>query len=1275
MTRPLPSDYFARIRALDPTRSVFIQAPAGSGKTTLLTQRFLALLGGVMDPGEIVAITFTNAAAAEMRNRILTELERAGQGDPAADPLAVKAMARSEQRGWKLLDQPSLLRITTIDSFCRELALHQSLLSGLGGGLDISQQPDDLYHEAAVRTMRQIDGSNPTLRSALASLLTWRDNNWKDLEQQLVEMLKMRDRWMQGFVFDRTIDESELRDLLERPFATDLRAGLERVSQLLDRVPGVREEMMDLVRIACSNSKEQFRELAERAAFPLLSNDPCGENLQDVYGAMNCVASLLITQEGLFRSRITAKEGFPASDRAENQRMKEWVVTLSAVPDLGPALSALTSLPAAAYTEEEWQIVRSSFEVLSHATGQLRAIFAEVGLVDYIEVAQIALSVLSADTGAAGESAFAISDDISHLLVDEFQDTSRRQHSLLGALISHWSDREGRTAFVVGDPLQSIYLFRNADAELFPRVRDRGLDVPDSPPLLFDPLQLTANFRTAAPVVDRLNQTFSAIFAVDDSGNAREDRASAGGDSGNAVVDIANADEDSVNAGEDWSHLLYVPVTAERKAQKHVDPQFELHLEFIPSLPRARAKDSDSMRERDRAAKAQITQIVELCHSFGPKIEEARLTGNPFRVAVLGRTRKALIPIAEALRSAGVSFRAIDLEPLAGRPEVLDALALARALLNPEDRVAWLGVLRAPWCGLDLHDLYILSSQDNPELQARPIPRLLAERVELLSTPAQLAVRRVLRAIDAAVTLRAADPTSALGSWLEAVWLALGGEACVDRTARANLDLLWAALDSLPDGEQDLLGSALEGTLRDLNAQPDPDSSSQVGIQLMTIHHSKGLEFEVVLVPELHSRFRNQEPKLLSWLERAVTGPGPQATEFLIGPFQSKGVRGGGAAKKWVDKIYHWQELEEMRRLFYVAATRARDQVHFFARPEYKLNAAGAFELVQPNASLLHTAWAAFEPEVRKQFDAWASVRSMTNAPVNPDTMSAPMFDGVFDLAASAEILQMPGSRAADTATEDGKSVGWLRRLPADYAVHLPRLAVNNSGSPSSPALYSRHEGGLRVRILGTQVHRLLEQLAHLRMHSDWDQALDSLPLRLPRVRAEMRSAGISPEDVLKLAAQAMDLALAAAHDPCGRWILDPHPHAASEVRWTGVLDGELRNVQIDRVFCAGLKPGDPGERLAIEPVWWIVDYKSSLAHADRSPEALQQWRTVFAPQLEVYARVLRLIHGPAARIFTGLYYPQISSPDPSGTKSLSSGLSDQTPSNFDYWEPEGETG
>ena len=239
-------------------------------------------------------------------------------------------------------------------------------------------------------------------------------------------------------------------------------------------------------------------------------------------------------------------------------------------------------------------------------------------------------------------------------------------------------------------------------------------------------------------------------------------------------------------------------------------------------------------------------------------MQRAKVASEKYRIAVLGRTRSALAPIAQALREAEIPFRSVDLEKLSARPEILDALALAHAILNPLNRVAWLGVLRAPWCGLSLQDLHTLTSADDPKLLVHPVPELLIERIQLLSKDGRLAAERLLEVLATVPSLRFAQPAASLGTWLQQVWIRLGGPQCVDRTARANLDLLWQSLDGLPNGEMDLLSPALNAALESLTAQPDPEASSDCGVQLMTIHKSKGLEFEVVIVPELQARSRQR---------------------------------------------------------------------------------------------------------------------------------------------------------------------------------------------------------------------------------------------------------------------------------------------------------------------------------------------------------------------------------------------------------------------------------
>lgn len=1200
--RIAPPDQDQRERALNPRQSILVQAPAGSGKTDLLTRRFLRLLAEVDDPSQIVAITFTKAAAAEMRHRIVGEIEKAARRESAQsdddfsmEALARNALRRSQTLGWNIVNLQSQLRISTIDAFCRELAIQQPLLSGLGGGLDIAEQPGDLYRRAARRTLELLGSADPAadgLQQATEALLLWRDNNWQDLEGLLVEMLSQRDRWMQEFVLEGEPDWDELRERLERPFVRVVSSALTRLESLFAEEPDALDEAMALARFACEQSGgELHQELAEHADFPW---GPFADELQleEARLAWICLANLLLTDKHRFRQSVNKGDGFPRECAFEKNRFARLANTLGAIDGLESALADVRRLPAARYTKEEWEIVQASFTLLRRAAAELKVIFAESGTVDYIEVAQLAQRIFP--DGLPTDAALKIADDIHHLLVDEFQDTSRRQHRLIGSLVAAWPDPVGRTAFVVGDPMQSIYFFRDADAELFPRVRNLGLDLPDGDPHKFEFAPLASNFRTVPQLVEKLNDTFENVFQA--------------------------------NHG---SGIRFLPSQPVRAPGLGTPTSFELHLKFVPQIVAGRASNpavarakEEAASEREDAQIAQTREIVSLIRKHRKRMERARQRGEKYRIAVLGRTRASLAPVAQALRDAAIPFRAVDLEPLAERQEVLDALALARALLNPEDRVAWLGLLRAPWCGLSLRDLYLLTGADDQTHARTPIPALLQERAHLLSLEGRRAVGRVTTAVAASRSIRSRLPTASVGTWLKTVWEQMGGARCATPAELVNLNLLWKCLDSLPGGEPDLLGNSLDAALASLTAQPDPDASSDCGVQVMTIHKSKGLEFEVVIVPELQATASVFKSKMLTWLERGLeqSDESGEVTEFLIAPIQPRGET-RGKAKIWVDGVYRKRETQEIRRVLYVAATRAREELHLFARPEFKRARNGERTLRSPRESLLSAAWPALEREIQARFAAWASERDGAELV----TLAAAEESNLFQMALPFSVLNAKPAVLRRLAFDD---------RPASIDA-LSARSLRTVADDQTEELYQRHEGGAASRALGIAVHIFFEELARLSLTVGIDAARAQLGPARAQVAARIRSIGIAQPEADRLANQGLDIATRASQDPIAQWILAPHAEASSETRWTGMIGGTLRTVQVDRIFRAGAAPSAAGDE-----TWWIVDYKT--AYDKNADQALGELRSLFAPQLETYAQVLLNLHGSGVRVCAGLYYPRM---------------------------------
>jgi ATP-dependent exoDNAse (exonuclease V) beta subunit len=640
-----------RRTALDVTRSFCVTAPAGSGKTELLIQRYLGLLARVQRPEQVLAITFTRKAAAEMRDRVLQALAAAEQSLPTGGEheqvtrqLAEQALAASASCGVQLTRDVSRLSIKTIDSFCAGLTRQMPVLSRFGGQAQAVDDALPLYCEA-VQELFAMAGSTRPEAADLDALLLHFENNWEQLGQLLVTMLGKRDQWHE-YMGARTSPEQAQARLEET--VSDVTT--EALTALGNRIDPWEDEIFDLFCYARGHLGESVPDTFPQA---------CEADL-DYWRAL---VSMLLTQGGGFRKTVNVRNGFPTGDdeaRARKAHFADLVSRMAQVPGLEEELAAVNWLPCMDSNARSWRLVVHLSHVLPLLAACLLLVFERRGVVDHTQVALSALDALGEDDSPT-DLALRLDYRIEHILVDEFQDTAINQYRLVERLTRGWGQHNSenpdapRTIFIVGDGMQSIYGFRNANVGLFLKAREQGFNgvIPDG-------LALRSNFRSAKGVVEWINSSFVSAFPAEDS--VRRGR-------------ISYTDAVAVKAADDG-------------------PAVDLH---------------GFWGEGAREQEAQW--LVDT-------LESGLASPASHSVALLGRSRAQLAPVMQELRARGIPFAAQEMDSLASSPAIADLLTLCRALANPADRVAWFALLRAPWCGLELADLHAISqSADNAKIQ------------------------------------------------------------------------------------------------------------------------------------------------------------------------------------------------------------------------------------------------------------------------------------------------------------------------------------------------------------------------------------------------------------------------------------------------------------------------------------------------------------------------------------------------------------------------------
>ena len=356
----LPVDQAERQRALDPQHSFIVQAPAGSGKTHLLIQRFLKLLTCVEEPEQIVAITFTVKAAGEMRERVLSALDRARRNVQPEAPhevsmaeLAAAAVARDHELGWDLEHFPARLRVTTIDSLNNQLSSAAPLISG-GLSLNvIATDPNVLYKAAANRLLNWMTEGDD-IAAAVKAVLVHLDNNVDRFETLIAQMLAQREQWLPVLgsgALGGAGGLLEQREELEACLAEIITAKLRTLDELLPTE--AKRGLIQLLPFAANTliSEGRKSEVSHWAdGHPSLL--PEADEL--VYW-QQLVASLL-TKQNTWRKTYTVAMGFPPKS-PEKERMLEVLgaaVGSDSDERLYQVMQEVRGLPSARIADAQW---------------------------------------------------------------------------------------------------------------------------------------------------------------------------------------------------------------------------------------------------------------------------------------------------------------------------------------------------------------------------------------------------------------------------------------------------------------------------------------------------------------------------------------------------------------------------------------------------------------------------------------------------------------------------------------------------------------------------------------------------------------------------------------------------------------------------------------------------------------------------------------------------------------------------------------------------------
>lgn len=1109
-------DAAQRLEVLDLNQSFIVQAPAGSGKTSLLTQRFLRLLTVVNNPEEILAITFTKKAAAEMHQRIIESIKLATKPRPQDDfkaqiwELAVQVLQRNADCQWQLLQNPNRLRVQTIDSLCSHLTRQLPVTSRFGAPPSIQQDATDLYMQAARSCLQGLD-DNDEVGDAIRVLLAHIDNQLSRVENLLSTMLASRDQWLRHVIGQSDVAK---RHQLEQVLQETVESILLGISEQLadDQIKRIHA----LLVFAGSNLDDTA------AANRLLAEGfDCKDSSAQSLACWHLLGEFLLTKEGVLRKQADAKMGFPAQgsvkDKDEKARLKEnkaqykeLLLELAENERFTEALSWLSNAPTTHYTDQQWQIIQALLVVLPQAVAHLRLVFQQTGNVDFCEVSLSARHALHDATGMT-DVGLKLDYQFQHILVDEFQDTSETQFMLLKDLVAGWQQDDGRTLFLVGDPMQSIYRFRQAEVGLFLKTQQEGL----GEARVIKPINIAVNFRSQPAIVDWVNGAFKHVMPS----------------------------TDNVYSGA---------------------------ISYKPSVPFQTSSSCDNA-----VSYYPFESKVAEGEGLLALIQKIRQANPNETIGVLVRGRTSLTALVHALNEAAVIYQATDIDPLGLRQTVIDLMSLTRGYLNPADKIAWLSILRAPWSALSLNDMHaLLNEQPNVNVWD------LMQRVDSFQTITKEGKQSITHVLEQFTEAFEHKERMSLSDTIKGLWSELLGPECLASLSdMADAERFFECLAALENEQQAVDAAVLQERIEKLYAAPNVNASNN--LQIMTIHKAKGLEFDHVILPGLDRRAGSDDKRLLAWLERPAEVAG--TSELMVAPIKAMGASGEDAITQYLNKVEQEKSRHESQRLLYVAATRAKKQLHLSFC--LKVNEKTEEVSTPPNNTLLGLLWPIIKDDLLinlngNKLDDKSSLNNCFTSKLNIKNIKKNDFSC---LDYQHELSNIIGPQT------DLVEFDWATDLAASVGTVCHQW----------------------MQIMGERGELIIEYDAAKRL----------------AIRHQLLEAGVLPQYIDKAIERVVQVLLFCVKDKRGQWVLNNcHQDSQFELALSGVVDNTVVNGRLDRTFV------DEGKR-------WIIDYKTSRHDDDDKEQFLDAEVTRYKSQLERYAMLMRGIESKP--IMLGLYYPE----------------------------------